>query len=294
MPLPAPSAISPRARCGRTAIGLGVAETFGVAHQQRVLAPGLRLSPQHLGDGACQACSTAPLKNRRTALRSGLAGGSSRDLLDDRDVGGNLVARQPRSQVVHERRDLDGLAQFHHGDRCLAEAVIGAADDRRAVHRRVALQRGAHIVGHHLEPAADDRLIGAPQDPQESVRVDARHVGGAHPVRGRSQLAGFDLQKPGLVRAQRGAVVVDDPQLRPEAGPAHAAALDVPVLLIVGQRPAGDTATEFRCGVRRQDRYAELLGERVGVLGGQWRGARCDGADALQIVSSQIGVQHGA
>jgi hypothetical protein len=79
-----------------------------------------------------------------------LSGRRPRDLLDGCDLGGNLTARQPRSQIVHERGNLDGLPQLHHRDRCLAKTVIGVADDRRTLHRRVALQRGAHGVGHHL------------------------------------------------------------------------------------------------------------------------------------------------
>src|SRR5690242_12901203 len=99
----------------------------------------------------------------------------------------------------------------------------------------MALQRAADVVGHHLEAAADDGLIGTSEDPEKPVTVDARYVGGAHPVCGRSKLSRFDLQEPGLVGANRGAVVIDDPQLRPEACPANAAALVLRVLLVIGQ-----------------------------------------------------------
>ena len=37
-----------------------------------------------------------------------------------------------------------------------------------------------------------------------------------------------------------------------------------------------------------------FCGERVGILGGQRRGARGDGADALQVVARQVGMQHRA
>jgi hypothetical protein len=121
----------------------------------------------------------------------------------------------------------------------------------------MAFERRAYVVRHHLETAADDGLVGAAQDPQEAVCVDSGHVGGLHPLGGRSELSGFDLQQPGLVGTQRRTVVVDDPQLRAETGFANAAALVLPVLLVVRKRPTGDTATEFSCGVGRQDRDAE-------------------------------------
>src|SRR5262249_50793003 len=113
----------------------------------------------------------------------GLTGGRSGDLVDDRDVGGNLIARQPRSQVLDERWSIDGRAQFRNRAGCRAEPVVRSAHYRRPSHCGMALQRGAYVVRYHLEAAADDRLIGAAQDPEESVNVDARHVGGPHPLR---------------------------------------------------------------------------------------------------------------
>jgi len=83
----------------------------------------------------------------------------------------------------------------------VAEAVVGLADDRGSCHRRMALQGSAHVVGHHFEPAANDGLVGAPKDPQEPVRVDARHVGGPHPIRGWTELARFDLEQADHLRA---------------------------------------------------------------------------------------------
>ena len=62
---------------GRAAVGLGVAEAVGVAHQQRMVAPVADLFAQDVGDGQRRhlACSTAPLKKRRTAPRSALPDG---------------------------------------------------------------------------------------------------------------------------------------------------------------------------------------------------------------------------
>src|SRR6516164_5632026 len=49
----------------------------------------------------------------------GLTRRGSRDRVDDRDVGGDFVAGQPLSQILHQRVDIGGcgLAKFHHGDR---------------------------------------------------------------------------------------------------------------------------------------------------------------------------------
>ena len=121
----------------------------------------------------------------------GLARRCPRDGVDDRDVGGNLVARQPGSQVRRassSRPRWRVAAQFDHRHGRLAEAVVRPPDHGRAQYGGVALQRGAHVVGHHLEAAADDRLVGAAEDPQEAVGVDAGQVGGADPVdvRGRA------------------------------------------------------------------------------------------------------------
>ena len=135
----------------------------------------------------------------------GLAGRSPGNLVDNRDVVGDFVARQPCAQELDERGGVDGrsIPQLHHRNGGLAEAVVGPANYRRASHRGMAFERRAYVVRHHLETAADDGLVGAAQDPQEAVCVDSGHVGGLHPLGGRSELSGFDLQQPGLVGTQR-------------------------------------------------------------------------------------------
>ena len=103
--------------------------------------------------------------------------------------------------------------------------------------------------------------------------------------RRRPELSRLDLQQTDLVRPERRAVVVDHPQLRARVGPPDAAALGLPVLLVVGQRPAGHAAAEFGCRIGGQNGYAVLLGEGVGVVGRQRRRAAGDGADAVQVGS---------
>ena len=173
----------------RPAVGLGVTEAFGVATRSGCSPRDAACSRSNVADGGLQACSTASAKNRRDGAQVGLARWRSGDLLDDRDIGGNFVARQPCSQEVHERRQ-------RRRSSSRSSTIATGVSPRRSSGRPttaapctagMAFQRGAHIVGHHLEPAADDRLVGAAEDPEESVGVDAGHVGGADPVRRRAR-----------------------------------------------------------------------------------------------------------
>jgi hypothetical protein len=56
------------------------------------------------------------------------------------------------------------------------------------------LEGRAHVVGMDLEAAADDDAVGAPEDPEEAVAVDARQVGGADPRRVLAELRGLHLE----------------------------------------------------------------------------------------------------
>ena len=97
---------------------------------------------------------------------------------------------------------------------------------------------------------------------------------------------GLTSSRPGSIRAERVCRRRRPPAAaRPGLAPPDAAALGPPVLLVVGQRPAGHAAAEFRCGIGRQHGDAELLGEGVGVVGGQRRGTRRDRANAVEVVA---------
>src|SRR6185312_10963057 len=77
----------------------------------------------------------------------GLAGGCSRNGIDDRDLRGNFIPGHPRSDVLGKFALIRNgtVAQFHHGDWNLAQPVVGSSDDRGALYRRVVLQHCAHI-----------------------------------------------------------------------------------------------------------------------------------------------------
>ena len=123
--------------------------------------------------------------NRRaTAARSTLPESVRGSVVDDADLGRAARsgrARSPRWASRSSAVTSSPRAQLDGGDRHGAEARVVAADDGGAAHRGVALERGPHVVGPHLEAAADDRLVGPAEDPQEAVGVDAGEVGGADP-----------------------------------------------------------------------------------------------------------------
>ena len=72
--------------------------------------------------------------------------------------------------------------RLHDRDRHLAEALVVHPEDHRIQHGRVAQERDPNRLRLDLEPAAQDRLVGAPEDPEEAVVVEAGEVGGADPL----------------------------------------------------------------------------------------------------------------
>ncbi len=185
----------------RPAVGLGVAEAVGVADQQRVIAP-RSLPAVAVRRRRCTALTAAKRTGRSDRACRTASGGSrrrSRSRWESRSAPAGLAGTR-----AARRRRRTGLAQLDHRDGHLAEALVGSADHGRAPHGGMALQRGAHVVGQHLEAAADDRLVGAAEDPQEAVGVDAGQVGGAHPVRAPVPAARLHLEQARLVRRRAG------------------------------------------------------------------------------------------
>ena len=153
----------------------------------------------------------------------------------------------------------------------------------------------AHVVGMDLEAAADDDAVGATDDPEEAVGVDARQIGGADPRGVLAELRGLHLEQPFRVGTEHAAVVgVDDAQRTARVRATDAAALRGPELPVVGQVPAGDAAAELGRGVRAEHRNSVLGHERLGVVGRQRRGARDHRADAAQVGGIDVGLEHHA
>ena len=132
--------------------------------------------------------------------------------------------------------------------------------------------------GITLNPPRMIAWSARPRIHRKPSRVDAGQVGGADPV-------GLpDPSWPGLTSSSPGS---SGPSGLPPSSTTRSRAprLARPTLprlraqcrRVVRQRPAGHSAAEFGCGIGGQHRYAELLGERVGVVGRQRRGARRDG-----------------
>ena len=100
---------SARAPAVPSGVGFGVADALVVADQQRVIAAraGLarRISPT-VGESpgmVARRRGSSP-KKRPDRAQIGLARRCSRDGVDDRDLGGNLVARQPGPQDTRPAR----------------------------------------------------------------------------------------------------------------------------------------------------------------------------------------------
>ena len=98
----------PTGKLRRPAVGLGVADAVCVADEKRVVPARAGLMPQDLGDRGdhrAWSLSTADSFEEASDLAQvGFARRGTRDRADDRDLGGNLVASQSCSQVLHQRR----------------------------------------------------------------------------------------------------------------------------------------------------------------------------------------------
>ena len=146
------------------------------------------------------ASRTAP----RSTLPESVRGSSSTMRISvGQLVAGQAACRACVEQVVGGDASRDPARSSTAATGTAPSRASATADDRRAAHAGMALERGAHVVGPHLEAAADDRLVGAAEDPQEAVGVDAGQVGGADPVAVVAELAGLDLEQPLLVGAER-------------------------------------------------------------------------------------------
>ncbi len=183
-------------------------------------------------------------------------------------------------------------AQLDGGHGHGPDARVVSGHHGGAAHRRVPLEHGLDVVGVHLEPAADDRLVAAADDEQEAVGVDAGQVGRAHPV-AVADVVGPDLERPlGVGAEHRARVGVDDPQLAPGVGPPHAAPLRCPVGAVVGDVPPGDAPAELGGAVGDQDGDAVARREGVGVGGIERGGSRHHRPEAGEVGGVGIGLEH--
>ena len=179
-------------------------------------------------------------------------------------------------------------------------AATGTAPSRSSRHAHdarlddpgVALERGADHFGLDLVPAPEDRLVGAPtmkRKPSASRR--ARSVVRTHSSV--AELRGADFEQPDLVGSERGPEVgVDDPQRAPGVRAPDAAALGRAELLMIGEVPARHATAELGGAVRAEHGHAVPIGERVGEIGIERRGARDDRTDAGEDVVVDVGVEH--
>src|SRR3546814_20810194 len=80
--------------------------------------------------------------------------------------------------------------------------------------RGVRPQRAHHIVGMDLEPAADDRIVGAAADEQEMVGIEDRAIGGSQPPKPVAELFALEFEQPFITGGQRRTRGGDDSQRR--------------------------------------------------------------------------------
>ena len=226
---------------------------------------GLRLRQRLDPEGPAARSSTRHA--RRTAPRDGgevdLARVGAGQLVDDAELGRQLVAgerRWPRrassSSGVTRRRRAAARRRPPAPRRAGGRRRPTTAAPRTA---GCALERGADVVGPHLEAAADDGLVGPAEDPQEAVGVDAGQVGGAHPA-GRRPAGRPCTSSSALgVRAER---LARCPGRRPAArspgGRGRRCPAWSPRSAVVVEVPARDAAAELGGRVGHEHGHAVL------------------------------------
>ena len=173
--------------------------------QQRAAASGLR---QRLDAEASRSVSTRHRRSRRLR-RSAVEQRSRRRrgrpcprrcAACRRRCGSRPAARSERAPSTRTRAGRPASPRRRRAavpPRPRAPRRVAGRHDRRRPRPRTAWWRSSAAVmssGTHLEPAADDGLVGASEDPHEPVAVDPREIRRADPA-GRPELAGPHLEQ---------------------------------------------------------------------------------------------------
>ena len=87
-----------------------------------------------------------------------------------------------RGQKLAQRRDIQRRAAVDRGAHLFAQAFVGHGVDRRLLHVGVHQQRGLDLSAADVLAAADDQVLDAVDDGEETLFVDRGHVAGAEPV----------------------------------------------------------------------------------------------------------------
>ena len=130
-----------------------------------------------------------------------------------------------------------------------------------------------HVVGKYFEPAANDSVVGATEDPQILLLVHLGEIGGADPVDPIAKVLGAQFKYAFLAKGEwLTRLRVDDPSINPSQHLANAAAALLAGFEEFGKCPPGNAAGEFSCSVILQDRDAEMVLKLVGKVRVEWRG----------------------
>src|SRR3546814_4072265 len=109
-----------------------------------------------------------------------------------------------------------------------------------------------------LEPAADDRIVGAAADEEEMVGIEDRAIGGAQPPKPVAELFALEFEQPFLTGGQRRTRGgVDDARRDISINPADRTALFGPMLAEIIDRPAGDRARKFGRAISSEEHTSE-------------------------------------
>src|SRR5262245_55964598 len=123
----------------------------------------------------CSTARTCPARPRSTSRSRcdspraqrgllDLAHRVARQRVDEPDLARALVRRQPRGDVVLDRRGIDRVARLDERDDALPEIRIRYADHRSGRDGRMLEERGLDLAGADLEATALDDVARAPAD----------------------------------------------------------------------------------------------------------------------------------
>src|SRR5262249_28072808 len=119
-----------------------------------------------------------------------LAGGVERELIEELDVPGHLVAGHPVPAPGDELLGGHEAAADHERLSHLPEPVVGHADHGDLGHPRMLQQEALDLRGVGVEPAHDEHVLLAADDPQASAAGKAAEIPGVQPAVGIDGLGG--------------------------------------------------------------------------------------------------------
>src|SRR5919201_2543102 len=195
------------------------------------------------GRGSAHSPTSEPFPQLRF---DDLSRGVARERVDEGVRLRRLVLREMPARVRGElvRRQAHAVAHDDDGEHRLAPPRIGHPDDGRLSDRRMRVEDVLDLGGVHVLAAADDHVLFAVDERQESLLVEPPEVAGAEPAVGGERLgrrlglvpvAGehvrpTELDLADAARLARALLVVDDAELDVRRGFPRGPHLATPIL----------------------------------------------------------------